>query len=108
MHHSPLRSRGASARRAPDTARSQDRSERKKSKKRAASKKKNAVSSRSKSRPKSTKGKSNAGAVTSAALKKEFHNFKRGMTAKGGYPGTKDFMSARATNDFDSIVTSPS
>ena len=77
-----MRSRGASARRAMDTNRSNEKEVvRKASHKRGASKKK-VTSSRSKSRPKSSKCKSFVGAPqSSAALKKEFHNFKRVMTA---------------------------
>jgi hypothetical protein len=76
LHHSPLRSRGASARRA-DTNRSHEKEEAKK-RMRAGSKKKGA-SSRSKSRPKS-KGKK-ASFIGNGAIKKEFNNFKRVMTA---------------------------
>jgi hypothetical protein len=70
-----LRRRGASARRA-DTNRSHNKEESKK--RRAVSKKTKAASSRSKSRPKS-KGKSSF--IGNGAIKKEFNNFKRVMTA---------------------------
>ena len=94
IHHSPLRSRGASARRAMDTNRSNDKDvTRKASHKRTASKKK-ATSSRSKSRPKSSKSKSFVGGAPPVALKKEFHNFKRVMTATTK-AGTKAYKTER-------------
>lgn len=78
-----------------DTNRSHDKEEtRKQSQKRAVSKKK-AASSRSKSRPKSSKGKKNVGAVTqNGALKKEFQNFKRVMTA-GSKVASKAYKTER-------------
>ena len=92
IHHSPLRSRGASARRGMDTNRSAEKEvARKPSHKRTASKKK-VTSSRSKSRPKSSKGKSIGGG---AGLKKEFQNFKRVMTAAGTKAPNKAYKTER-------------
>jgi hypothetical protein len=75
-----------------DTNRSNEKDvTRKASHKRTVSKKK-VTSSRSKSRPKSSKSKSFVGAPV--ALKKEFHNFKRVMTATTK-AGTKAYKTER-------------
>jgi hypothetical protein len=74
---------------------------------RAGSKKK-AASSRSKSRPKS-KGKK-ASFIGNGAIKKEFNNFKRVMTAGASKPG-KHYLTQRQQqqqeDEFDSLVASP-